>query len=56
MNTDINRDVVERFDRDGRPLNYLGEIIPDGGGKRRLLFSAELLKSIRKAQRLVEIE
>lgn len=56
MNIDINQDVVVGFDRDGRPLNHLGEIVPDGGGKRRLLFNVELLKSLRKARKLVEPE
>ena len=56
MNIDINKDVVVGFDPDGRPLNHLGETLSDGGGKKRMLFSAELLNSLREARKLIEPE
>lgn len=56
MNIDVAQNIVVKFDGDGRPLNHLDEIIPDGGGKKRLFFSVELLNSLREARKLVEPE
>lgn len=55
MNIDINRDVAVGFDRDGNPLNYIGEEIPSGKGKR-LLMSKELLDSLRRARKEIDRE
>jgi len=49
----VNQDVVVGFDLDGNPLNYLGEILPDGGGKKMMMFSVDCLKSLREARKLI---
>lgn len=57
MNIDINQDVVVGFDRDGRPLNCWGEIVPSReDGSKRMLFSKEILDSLRRARKLIEPE
>ena len=53
FNIDINRDVTVGFDRDGRPVNYWGDIIPWQPGQR-ICVSNELMESILRAREEID--
>jgi len=52
MNIDINKDIAVCFDRDGRPLNCYGEVIPRKGFK--VVVNQKLGAALRRAQKEIE--